>query len=89
MKRMKKLLRTGALVLGLSVVVLPAAYAQDTTTEVTPQVVETQPQVIDTNDGFDWGLLGLLGLLGLAGLAGRNRRDRDPEVRTYDNTTKR
>ena len=89
MKHIKKLLRTGALTLSLFAVTLPAAYAQDTTTEVTPQVVETQPQVIQTDDGFDWGWLGLLGLLGLAGLAGRNRRDREPEVKAYDSTTKR
>ena len=89
MIRIKKLLRTGTLALSLSAMTLPAAYAQTTTTETTPQVVETQPQVVATDDGFDWGWLGLLGLLGLAGLAGRNRRDREPEVKAYDNTPKR
>ena len=89
MKSIKKLLRTGALALGLFAVTLPAAYAQTTTTETEPQVVEAEPVVVDTNDGFDWGWLGLIGLLGLAGLAGRNRREPEPEVRAYDSTTKR
>ena len=34
---------------------------------------------VDTDDGFDWGLLGLLGLAGLLGL---KRRDTDTYTRT-------
>lgn len=44
---------------------LPATAQTDT-------IPDDDTEVIEEDDGFDWGLLGLLGLLGLAGLVRKN-----------------
>ncbi len=75
MKKTQQLLKAGILVLGLSLVSLPLAYAATETDTTAENAVETTADnVQDTTRGFDdWGLFGLLGLLGLLGLRGGNR----------------
>ena len=65
-------LGTGALVLSLAVMSLPAS-AQTTAVPGTSRDTVTTTSDNNRDDGFDWGWLGLLGLIGLVGLKGRDR----------------
>lgn len=59
-----------ATMLSLGIVASAPVMAQDAT-EVAGQVTNQAEEVVEDDDGFDWGLLGLLGLAGLAGLMRR------------------
>lgn len=82
----KQVAVTSAIAVGLAVSVLdsPASAQQ----EVDPVPGTTETQVVEEEDGFDWGLLGLLGLLGLAGLA-RKQDDRPTAYQDPRTTTTR
>lgn len=76
-KALSKALWGGAIAASIATLsfALPVAAQTDT-------VPGTDTQVIEEDDGFDWGLLGLLGLAGLAGLA----RKSDDKTQRHDPT---
>lgn len=84
--KLAKTVCTGAMLATVATfsVVLPGV-AQDVVPEANPDINDptltndqpfgTDTDIVEEEEGFDWGLLGLLGLIGLAGLA------RKPEQR--------
>jgi hypothetical protein len=67
---------SNALAVALAATLATPAVAQTAAPPADPMM--TNPEPVEDDDDFPWGLLGLLGLAGLMGL---KKRDRDDDVR--------
>lgn len=74
-KKLQRITRNSALVLGLAVAsVSPAIGQPNNTNNRNDNTTTTTTRVVERDDDTDWGWVGLLGLLGLAGLLPKKRQ---------------